>query len=170
MSTVSSADGNGEKGANQSQSSTQIRSANQVEYKYKWHWHVLLIHFPISAFLGSFAFMVLHLITQTSCFELSAFVALIIGAFVMIPTTISGWTTWKKSYKGYRSKIFLSKIRISFTMIAISVALIVYRAIFVTDVIDPRHEIWHVLFYIGGTLLFLGAVAEGYFGGRLNHR
>ena len=138
--------------------------------KYKWHWHVLFVHFPISAFLGSFGFMVLHLITQTDCFELSTFVALILGAVVMIPTTVTGWTTWKKSYKGYRSKIFLSKIRISFAMIAISVALVLYRAIFVTEVIDLHHEIWHVSFYVGGTLLFIGAVAEGYFGGRLNHR
>ncbi len=54
-------------------------------------------------------------------------------------------------------------------MIAISVGLVIYRAIFVTEVIDLRHEIWHVSFYIGGALLFIGAVAEGYFGGRLIH-
>jgi len=141
MNTLSPASENGGEGANKSQSNTKIRDVGQAKYKYKWHWHILFVHFPISAFLGSFGFMVLHLITQTDCFELSTFVALILGAVVMIPTTVTGWTTWKKSYKGYRSKIFLSKIRISFAMIAISVALVLYRAIFVTEVIDLHHEI-----------------------------
>ncbi len=66
---------------------------------------------PNLSFMGSFGFIILRLITQTECFELSTFVALIAGAALMIPTTITGWTTWKKSYKGYRSKIFLHKIR-----------------------------------------------------------
>jgi hypothetical protein len=147
---------------------TQIR--NQLGQKYTWHWHVLLVHFPTSAFLGSFVFMMLHLITMTTCFELAAFVSLILGALVMIPTTISGWITWKRKYKGIKGKIFLSKIRISFAMIAVSIALIAYRSTFVTEDLDVLHNAWHFLFYVGGTLLFVGAVAEGYFGGRLNHR
>lgn len=162
--------GNEEKKTNDTRLNTVAGPGAQVAKKYKMHWHVLLVHFPISAFLGSFGFIILHLITQTSCFELSAFIALSAGTVVMIPTTITGWTTWKKNYKGYRSKIFLSKIRISFAMIAVSIIMIIYRSIFVTEVIDFRHQMWHVLFYIGGTLLFVGAVAEGYFGGRLNHR
>ena len=170
MSAVSPVGGNGEKGANQSQSGTQVRADGQADYKYKWHWHVLFVHFPISAFLGSFTFMVLHLITQTSCFELSAFMALIAGAFVMIPTTISGWITWKKKYKGTKGKIFLNKIRISFAMIVVSIGMVIYRSTFVTEDLDVLHNAWHFLFYVGGTLLFVGAVAEGYFGGRLNHR
>ncbi len=170
MRTVSPAGGNGEKGANQPQVDTHIRAAGQADYEYKWHWHVLLVHFPTSAFLGSFVFMVLHLVTMTTCFELSAFVSLILGALVMIPTTISGWITWKRKYKGIKGKIFLNKIRISFSMIVVSIGMVIYRSTFVTEDLDVLHNAWHFLFYVGGTLLFVGAVAEGYFGGRLNHR
>jgi hypothetical protein len=149
---------------------TASQHENHFQYKYKLHWHVLLVHFPTAAFLGSFAFMVLHLFTQTTCFETSTYIILISGAVVMIPTTISGWITWKKKYKGAKGKIFNNKIRISFAMIAVSIIMVLYRTIFVTDVIDAFHNFWHYLFYAGGALLFLGAVAEGFFGGRLNHR
>ena len=170
MRTVSPAGGNGGKGANQPQTDTRIKAAGQADYVYKWHWHVLLVHFPTASFIGSFAFMVMHLITQTSCFELSAYVTLFAGAAVMIPTTVSGWITWKKKYQGVKGKIFLSKIRISFAMIAISIALVIYRSIFIIEHLNILSNLRHFLYFLGATLLFLGAVAEGYYGGRLNHR
>ncbi len=39
----------------------------------------------------------------------------------MLPTTATGWVTWKKSYKGAMGKLFLNKIRIAFGMIALSI-------------------------------------------------
>lgn len=144
--------------------------AARTAYRYRFHSHVFLVHFPISAFLGSFVFMALHLITQTTCFELSAYVALVAGAVVMIPTTLTGWTTWKRRYQGVRGRIFLMKIRISFAMIGISVFLSIYHGLFIVQSLDILHNLWHFLYFVGVTLLFTGAIAEGYYGGRLNHR
>lgn len=134
------------------------------------HWHLILVHFPISAFLGSFGFMVLHLFTETNAFELAGFVALTAGAAVMIPTTVSGWIAWKSRFKGSRSSTFDRKIRIAFIMIVISTVMVLYRAFFFTDRQDILHDAWHLLFFVGTILLLIGATAEGYYGGKLNHR
>lgn len=134
------------------------------------HWHLIFVHFPISAFLGSFGFMVLHLFLYHDVFELAGYVCLIAGAAVMIPTTLSGWYAWKGRFKGYRTEIFVKKIRTSFVMIALSTGVVLYRTFFVADIIDIYHEIWHTLFFVCSILLMVGATIEGYYGGRLNHR
>lgn len=138
--------------------------------KYKFHWHIVFTHFPVSFFMVSLGFMVLHLFTRTTCFELAAYVTLIGSAAVMVPTTLTGWFTWKGRYKGLGGKIFINKISISFVMIGISFFLVIYRALFEIEFLDILHNVWHALYFIGMVLLVAGGVAEGYYGGRLNHR
>jgi uncharacterized membrane protein len=149
---------------------TAAPSTGRTIVKYKFHWHVVFTHFPVSFFVGSFGFMILHLFTQTSCFELAAYIGLIVGAAFMVPTTLTGWFTWKGRYKGLRSKLFMNKVQISFAMIVISFALVIYRSLFQFEVLDILHNLWHVIYFLGVILLTAGAIAEGYYGGRLNHR
>jgi len=130
------------------------------------HWHVIFTHFPISFFMVSAGFMALHLFTETECFELAGFLSLAAGTAMMIPTIITGWRTWKSKYKGAGTTLFRYKIRISFAMIALSVILIIARGF----LINTEHHIWHFVFGISFLLLFIGAMTEGYYGGRLNHR
>ena len=137
---------------------------------HKMHWHVALTHFPISAFMGSFAFMALHVMTQHQCYSLAAYVSLIAGAVVMIPTTLTGWFDWKNRYKGARVKLFLYKIRIAYAMMVVSIAMVVYQSMFPIGLLDIWHIYGHLFYFAGVALLFLGAAAEGYYGGRLNHR
>jgi hypothetical protein len=140
---------------------------SRVVIRFKIHWHVVFTHFPVSIFMVSFGFMTLHLITQASCFELASYLSLIGGAVVMVPTTLTGWYTWKNRYTGLKSRIFSNKIRISFAMIGISFALAAYRGIGTMEFVSFEQ---HAIYFTGVTLLLLGAVAEGYYGGRLNHR
>ncbi len=139
---------------------------HRIVARYNLHWHVIFTHFPISFFMVSAGFMILHLFTDTECFELAGFVSLIAGTVVMIPTTISGWITWKSKYKGASTSLFRYKIRIAFAMIALSIILVIVRGFLV----NTEHTIWHFVFGIVFLLLFIGAMAEGYYGGRLNHR
>jgi len=127
---------------------------------------VILTHFPVSFFAVSFGFMVLHLITWAKCYEWAAYVSLLAGMGSMWPTTLSGWFVWKDRYKGARGKVFLNKIKIAYGMIAISTGLVIWRTVF------PHwlHTYWLGLYFICVGLLLLGAMAEGFFGGRLNHR
>jgi uncharacterized membrane protein len=134
--------------------------------KYKIHWHVALAHFPISFFSMSFGFMVLHLSTRKECYESAAFLSLAAGAVIMLPAMLTGWLTWKGRYKGMRGRTFIYKIRIAFAMLAGGTALAILRAL-----LQGRlHTIWLAAYTAGILLLSLGAIAEGYYGGRLNHR
>jgi uncharacterized membrane protein len=150
--------------------SASTPSSGRTKIKYKIHWHIFLIHFPIASFMGAFVFMGLHLFTDNNCFALAAYVSLITGTIVTLPTTATGWFTWKNRYKGSKGDLFLNKIRIAFGMIALSVVLTIFQTVFPFDFLDVRHSLWHFLYMTGVTLLMLGAVAEGYYGSRLHHR
>jgi len=139
---------------------------NRFVKRYNLHWHVVFTHFPISLFMASAGFMLLHIFTMTDCFEMAAFVSLLAGAAVMVPTTLTGWWTWRKKYKGAKTSLFQYKINLSFVMIGLSIILIALRFL----LMNISHLIWHITFGIGFLLLFIGAMTEGYYGGRLNHR
>jgi uncharacterized membrane protein len=87
--------------------------------RYNLRWHVIFTHFPISFFMVSAGLMALHLFTETECFELAGFLSLVAGTVMLIPTTITGWRTWKSRYKGASTALFQYKIRIAFGMIAL---------------------------------------------------
>jgi len=136
---------------------------------YKIHWHVLLTHFPVSFFGVAFGFQVLHLFVAPACFELATNVSLILATVSMIPVTATGWFAWKNKYKGAKIKLFQRKIFIAFAMLAISVILTVWRVTLgILEEVPESPSHW--IFMAGNMLLIIGAVAEGYFGGRLNHK
>ena len=114
----------------------------------------------------SAGFMALHVFTLTECFEFTAFLCLLAGGAVLIPTTLTGWSTWKSKFKGANTKIFRYKIKISYAMIVLTLALIGARVYLV----NMSHTAWHIVFSMGFVLLFIGAMTEGYYGGQLNHR
>lgn len=134
--------------------------------KYKIHWHVLFTHFPVSFFMISFGFMVLHLVTRDHCYEIAASLSLFAGLVILVPTAISGWLTWKGSYKGMKGKIFIYKIRVAVFMIICSLILVLARILLP----DELHMVWMWIYPTGITLLMLGSMVEGFYGGRLNHR
>ena len=150
-------------------SSGREETSGKIPVKYKQHWHIVFTHFPISFFIVSFGFMLLHFFTAHNCYSLAAYVTLIAGAVAMIPTTLTGWFTWKDRYKGNKGKLFLIKIRFSFGMIAVSTFLVIYRTVFTFQYVDILHNIWHTIYFTGILFLLIGALAEGHFGGRLNH-
>jgi hypothetical protein len=134
---------------------------------YEQHWHVVFTHFPVSFFVGSTLFMVLHFVSYSNrnAYELASFVLLVAGMMVMWPTTITGWNTWKGRYHGAHAKIFLYKIRTAFGMIALSVLLVICRV-----ALPPQADTaWFFAYAVGIFLLFIGTVIEGFYGGRLNH-
>jgi uncharacterized membrane protein len=145
---------------------TPTKSPRHALARYRIHWHVVFTHFPVSLFMVSAGFILLHLFTDTSCFERAGYFTLVAGTVMLVPTTYTGWSTWKKRYRGAGTKIFRYKIRISLAMIPISLPLVIWRSTFPTTV----HTAWHGIYFGGFVLLFAGAIAEGYYGGRLNHR
>ena len=150
--------------------STENKSAKQrglLSIIYEQHWHVEFTHFPVSFFLGSAMFMILHFASYSNrnAYELASFVLLISGMVVMWPTTLTGWRTWKGNYHGARVKIFLYKVRTAFGMVALSTLLVIWRAVLP----PPKDTTWFYVYAVGIFLLFAGTIVEGHYGGRLNH-
>jgi uncharacterized membrane protein len=147
---------------------TTIVPSGHSDVKYKIHWHVILTHFPVSLFMVSAGFMILHLFTNDPGYEKSAYLTLVAGAITMLPTTLTGWFTWKGRYKGARVKMFIYKSRIAYAMTFISITLVILRSFVFTP--GAERLIWHYLYGFLVISLILGAVVEGYYGQRLNHR
>ena len=88
----------------------------------------------------------------------------------LLPAIVSGWSEWKTHYHGAKGLIFKRKIMTAFGMAALSLPLIVWRIAALGLFQEARQSPAHWLYLAGNTLLILGAVVEGYYGGRLNHR
>lgn len=140
--------------------------------KSKWHmhWHVALVHFPTAGFTGAFLFMALHLVTHNACLPYAAYVTLVASTIALVPVTLSGWLTWRRTYRSRRSTTFTVKIWTSFAMLAVSVALVIYQTYQPFALLDVTHRWAHAFYLVGVALLMAGAVVEGFFGGRLHHR
>jgi uncharacterized iron-regulated membrane protein len=136
---------------------------------YKLHWHVFLTHFPLSLFGTAFLFQILHLFSSPECFELSTTVTLALGALSLIPTVFSGWWTWKKRYREVHVSLFRKKIAIAVALLVISIPLVIWRIGFQEMFHDTPPRIAHWLYFAGNSLLIVGATAEGFYGGQLNH-
>jgi hypothetical protein len=121
-------------------------------------------------FSGAFGFQVLHLFMAPACFELATNVALMGGTTMLLPTIATGWSEWKSHYHGAKGIIFKRKIAVAFGMAALSFPLVIWRiaalGLFEEASVSPEH--W--IYLAGNTLLILGTVLEGFYGGRLNHR
>ena len=137
--------------------------SSHIKINYHVRWHVLLVHFPISLFGVGFLFQVLHLIFAPASFTLSSTVVLLLGTIALIPTTTSGWFTWKSRYKGAGTILFQRKIVTSFIMLAISIILTIWRFAYYS-IFTNEPNIPHWIFMAGTLLLILGAAVEGYYG------
>jgi uncharacterized membrane protein len=138
--------------------------------KRRIHWHVFLTHFPISLFGGAFGFQILHLFLAPACFELATNVALMGGTAMLLPTAATGWSEWKTHYHGAKGLIFKRKIMAAIGMAALSLPLVVWRIAALGLFEEAPDSPEHWVFLAGNALLILGAVVEGFYGGRLNHR
>jgi len=135
------------------------------------HWHVIATHFPLSLFAAAFGFQVLHLFASPACFDLASNIMLLAGLAVMLPTTLTGWLTWKSKYKGAWVPLFRKKIMIACGIILFSAALISWRLAaygITADIPDDNYTHW--IFLVATALPPFAAMFEGMLGGRLNHR
>lgn len=136
----------------------------------KMHWHVMLTHFPVGAFTGAFLFMTLHVITRDDCHAQGASVSLLAGLSMLVPTTATGWITWRHKYKRSKIRLFRIKIWTSIAMLLVCAALVAYQTIHPFALLDVSRRWEHALYFLGVASLMLGSFVEGFWGGRLNHR
>jgi len=146
-------------------------SAPEPEHtRFHLHWHVFLTHFPLSLISITFAFQVLHLFAYPECFELSSNILLVAGVASLVPTTWTGYHTWKHQYKAARASIFRKKIIIAVVLLMIGIPLCAWRIIYIGSSPQAVRPSIHWTYFLGTMLMIVGAILEGYFGGRLTHR
>ena len=138
--------------------------------RFHLHWHVFLTHFPLSLISTAFAFQVLHLFAYPECFELASNVLLVAGVISLVPTTWTGYHTWKHHYHAARASIFRQKIMIAVVLLMIGIPLSVWRILYIGSSPQAVLPGIHWPYFLGTVLMLVGAMLEGYFGGRLTHR
>ncbi len=134
------------------------------------HWHIFMSHFPVSLFAVCGGFQLLHLFVLPPCLEVGSAVCLAGAAVTLIPTVLTGRSTWKGEYHGAAVPLFSRKRNISYAMLALSVLTLLFWVVVLKQL--EVHE-WtrdHWLYFSGTALLFVGAVLEGYYGSSLHHR
>jgi hypothetical protein len=104
------------------------------------------------------------------CFEHATNLALFAGTIIMVPTTWSGWESWKKDYNGVQGKIFRIKIKLAFFILCLGAILTVWRFLFFGIYTMETFDLRHWIYLTGNLFLLFGAIVEGFYGGRLNHR
>jgi uncharacterized membrane protein len=134
------------------------------------HWHVFLTHFPISFFGAAFLFQILHLFLAPVCFELATNVMLLGGTIMLAPTIGSGYLEWRGRYHRAMGLIFRRKIRTALAMAGLSLPLVVWRIAALGLFDEAPESPGHWIYLAGNILLIMGAIVEGYYGGRLSHR
>ncbi len=149
---------------------TANQDQSTVRPKWRLHWHVFFIHFPISFFVAAFTFQILHLFVAPACLELATNFALIGAIVTLIPAVWTGWLEWKSRYRGFLSPIFRWKIWTAAGLLVLSVPLITWRIVALGIFEEARVQPAHLIYLAGNLLLILGALIEGFQGGRLNHR
>lgn len=149
---------------------TMQASAEKRVIRPRVHWHVFFAHFPVSLFAVCAGFQILHLFMLPTCLEIAGNICLVGATLALIPTTLSGWLTWKNQYRGFGSPLFLKKRTIAFFMLGLSFATLVLQFVFIRQLTVHVWNVYHWLYFSATMLLFSGAVLEGYFGGTLHHR
>jgi len=147
-----------------------VNAPGEPTGRYKLHWHVFLTHFPLALLGVALLFQVIHLYAYSECFELASTVTLALGVAALVPTSITGYVAWTRQYRRAPVPIFVRKLRIAIVLLAAGVPLSVWRILFVGASPRAVQPGIHWLYFFGIALMCVGAVLEGYYGGRLSHR
>ena len=87
----------------------------------------------------------------------------------MVPTVWTGWRDWKRNYRGARTRLLKRKIYIGSAMLVVSFATAIFRNAYYGfhGELPSLHHIWYTFAVLS---LITGAVAEGFYGGKLIRR
>lgn len=147
-----------------------MNSSQAPEPRYKVHWHVLLTHFPLSLVGVALLFQLLHLYAYPQCFELASTVVLVAGVASLIPTTLTGYSAWQRQYHAANVPIFRRKVAIAVALLVVGIPLSLWRISYIGVSPAAKHPGIHWPYFIGIAFVCVGAIPEGYYGGRLSHR
>lgn len=92
------------------------------------HPHPMTVHFPIAFMLSAPFFTLLYLITGKPSFDTTAFNCLAAGVILTPIVILTGFATWWVNYLGRPLRPVSTKITVSISMLAVSLAALIWRA------------------------------------------
>lgn len=131
------------------------------------HLHQLTVHFSISYSIGVSLMSLMYVLTDNLSFELSSYYLLIM-AFLAAPVAgLTGLFSWKVTYEGRMSRIFLRKTIFTIALNVIVTVLFLWRTADPDILISGTY--FSYLYLVLLASLTPIALILGYYGGRIVH-
>jgi predicted heme/steroid binding protein/uncharacterized membrane protein len=86
------------------------------------HPHPSIVHFPVAFMISTALFFIIYLATNNPSFKDTSFNCLWAGIILTLPAMLSGYFTWWLNYNAKPITAIKLKIRLSFVMLAFSIA------------------------------------------------
>lgn len=139
-----------------------------MEQILKHHVHPVSVHIPNGVLPISFVFLLLAAISGSDALRIAACCNMIFVVLTMPLVLFTGYVEWKKRYKGFLSKRFLTKIVCAAIVAATSFVVAIWL-LAEPDVLSA--ESGHRFVFLLTNLIMLGAAATaGFIGGKLVFR
>ena len=139
-----------------------------MEQILKHHVHPVSVHIPNGVLPVSFVFLLLAAVSGSDALRIAACCNMIFVVLSMPLVLFTGYVEWKKRYKGFVSRRFLTKIVCAAIVAATSFVVAVWL-LAEPDVLTA--ESGHRLVFLLTNLIMLGAAATaGFIGGKLVFR
>ncbi len=130
----------------------------------KHHVHPVSVHIPNGVIPVSVIFIVLAMISGCKALATAALCNMIFVVLAMPLVIFTGYTEWKMKYRGFLSRIFLTKILCA-TLVAITSLIVALWLVFEPDVLITSSYKWIFLFI---SFIMIGAAGvAGFIGGKL---
>jgi predicted heme/steroid binding protein/uncharacterized membrane protein len=136
-----------------------------VQWLQKLHLHPISVHFSIAYSIAFPLLAIIYILTGEVSFETASYYMLLLGFLSAPVAALSGFFSWKVTYKGRRMRIFTRKLTFATVLLVVISACLVWRTL------NPHILIsWTELslVYLSMTVSLVPIVTIlGYFGGEI---
>ena len=122
------------------------------------HLHPMIVHFPIANVINISILSLIYVLTDVISFEKASYYLLIIGLFSSLFAGISGIFSWKVTYEGRTTKLFMRKIIFTVIFTVIITLCVIWRTIDpeVLSMKGPNYIFMALLFSLVPVVTILG--------------
>jgi len=145
-----------------------MRIAELRERLLQYHWHPPSVHFHSALFPIAALLVIIYLPTREGSLEKAVFYLLGFAVLLLLGSILAGLFDWRTKYKSARTKVFQSKIRLSFVLLGLGLALLIWRG--TAPRLMEASTISQGLYTAGLVVATMLVVRIGYLGGKLIFR
>ena len=133
--------------------------------RYNVHAHSICVHFTNALYPVALFFLILSYFYQRDAMRFAYFHLMLLAAFSVPISYITGFIEWKQKYKGARVRIFTRKLRLGMVLLALGVTCTFWYG-FDPDVLNKGGGLRTVFLFLNFAIL-PNVIYLGYLGGKL---